>query len=200
MSRSPSTTALSAAVLTIFVLAIGCSSSGDDAESADAPTTSTEANATTTTAATSESEAMSSDDIVEMTIPDVTTPAATAPSGGLTGSLLMLKVYVGDLDEAEAFYGAVFGATSAMDLGDVSRVLTFPDGPGIIINLEGADHVDDNTNFIMQVPDLEAAVAAAEDHGATYQQGFHATPGGQEARSVDLLDPWGNQIEILQLG
>jgi hypothetical protein len=79
-------------------------------------------------------------------------------------------------------------------------VLTFPDGPGLIVNLEGVNDVDKNTNFIVQVPDLDVAVATAIDNGATYQQGFHATPGGQEARSVDLLDPWGNQIEILQLG
>ena len=32
------------------------------------------------------------------------------------------------------------------------------------------------------------------------QRKFAGNPGGQAAQSIDFLDPWGNQVEILQIG
>ena len=40
----------------------------------------------------------------------------------------------------------------------------------------------------------------AEDSGATAEEAVEGAPGGQDARSVRLFDPWGNGIEILELG
>ncbi|MGR7000982.1 VOC family protein [Yinghuangia aomiensis] len=54
--------------------------------------------------------------------------------------------------------------------------------------------------FIIQVPDVQAAQTLALANGAKRQQEFSGNPGGQGARSIDLLDPWGNQVEILQTG
>ena len=180
---------LAALIGVLLLVAVGCSSSGDD---------DTGAGASSTTAA----EAATSTSVVQMSIPEVTTPATTPSRPGTTGSgqVLMLKLHVGDVDDAEAFYHSVFGATVAYDLGDGVRVLTMREGPGFILLEDGPGDEDTwNGSFLIQVPDLAAAEAAAVDNGATRQQAFEGSPGGQEARSVDLLDPWGNQIEILQL-
>ena len=113
----------------------------------------------------------------------------------------MLKLHVDDIDDGEAFYTTVFGATRAIELGDGVRVMTMTDGPGFILIEDDPDETDAwNAQFLIQVPDLDEAEALAVDNGATHQQSFEGAPGGQEAASVDLLDPWGNQIEILQLG
>jgi len=117
-----------------------------------------------------------------------------------SGQVIMLKLHVGDVDDAEAFYHAVFGATVAVELGEGARVLTMEEGPGFILLEDRPDDEDAwNGSFLIQVPDLAVAEAAAIDNGATHQQAFEGSPGGQQAQSVDLLDPWGNQIEILQL-
>jgi predicted enzyme related to lactoylglutathione lyase len=112
----------------------------------------------------------------------------------------MLKLHVGDFDGAQEFYGTVFGASLAYDLGDQARVLTFPDGPGLILLAEDPDEDNDNASFVMQVADLQATQALAIANGATSAESFEGTPGGEQARSVRLFDPWGNGIEILQLG
>ncbi|MET0728118.1 MAG: VOC family protein [Acidimicrobiales bacterium] len=141
-----------------------------------------------------------------MSIPELTTPTTTAGDPDTTsttgsGQVIMLKLHVGDVDDAEAFYHTVFGATLAVELGEGARVLTMAEGPGFILLEDGPDDEDTwNGSFLIQVPDLAVAEAAALDNGATRQQAFEGSPGGEQARSVDLLDPWGNQIEILQLG
>ena len=176
----------------VLLVAVGCSSSSDTGGEASASsTTATEATGTS---------------VVQMSIPEATTPATTPGDPGATsatgsGQVIMLKLHVGDIDDAEAFYHSVFGATVAYELGEGIRVLTMAEGPGFILIEDGPDDEDTwNGSFLIQVPDLAAAEAAAIDNGATHQQAFEGSPGGQEARSVDLLDPWGNQIEILQLG
>jgi predicted enzyme related to lactoylglutathione lyase len=141
-----------------------------------------------------------------MSIPESTTPSTTAGEAGEggdrgSGQVIILKLHVGDIDDGEAFYHSVFGATVAYELGDGVRVLTMREGPGFILIEDGPGDEDTwNGSFLIQVPDLAAAEEAAVDNGATHQQAFEGSPGGEQARSVDLLDPWGNQIEILQLG
>ena len=98
-----------------------------------------------------------------------------------------------------SFYGTVFGATPAATMGAI-QIVTFPDGgPGLVL-LPSDSESPDHGAFIIQVPDLGAAKTLALANGATEQGTFEGKPGGQDAQSVDLLDPWGNQIEILQLG
>ncbi len=179
-----------AAFLTMLVfLAVGCGAADDDAEepNASAPAT---------------SEVAPSTSVVQMSIPDLTTPSSTpADPNGASGEIIMLKLHVDDIDVGEAFYTTVFGATRAIELGDGIRVMTMTDGPGFILIEDDPDEADAwNAQFLIQVPELDEAEALAVDNGATHQQSFEGAPGGQEAASVDLLDPWGNQIEILQLG
>ncbi|MEU9409908.1 hypothetical protein AB0E08_30055 [Streptomyces sp. NPDC048281] len=88
----------------------------------------------------------------------------------------MVKLYVGTLDAAERFCGRVFGAKFAVAQGENVHIVTFPDGgPGLVLIKKGPHDGKTKSGFIIQVPD----------------------PG---SRSVDVLDPWGNQVEILQRG
>ena len=82
-------------------------------------------------------------------------------------------------------------------------IVSFPNGgPGALLIKAGPQDKDKKMHgaFIMQVPDLASAKAAALANGAKEQGTFKGQPGGIAAKSVDILDPWGNQIEILQLG
>ncbi len=112
----------------------------------------------------------------------------------------MIKLHVGSLDAGEKFYGAVFGAKLALKVQGNVGVVTFPNGgPGLIL-LPGQSDDKKAGAFVIQVPNLTAAQARAVANGATVQGEFTGTPNNQTGRSIDLLDPWGNQVEILQLG
>lgn len=112
----------------------------------------------------------------------------------------MVKLYVGTLDAAERFYGQVFGAKFAASQGDNAHIVLFPNGgPGLVLLKRGPHDWRKNGSFIIQVPDLDAAKARAVANGATIQGEFEGGPDGL-SRSVDVLDPWGNQVEILQTG
>jgi predicted enzyme related to lactoylglutathione lyase len=128
--------------------------------------------------------------------------AASGPTNpSATGTILMVKIYVGDLDQAEQFYGAVFGAKRVLEIGANAHIVTFPKGgPGLVLLKGGPGDADKKGAFIIQVPDLATTEALALAHGATKQGTFAGAPQGQAARSVDLLDPWGNQVEILHVG
>jgi predicted enzyme related to lactoylglutathione lyase len=173
-------------------VAFGCSSD-DGGKSEAQDTTSTSASDTTTS--TEETP-------TSLTVSSVEPDANAGPTDpNATGTFMMMKLSVGDLDEAEAFYGNVFGATVGMKIGDGAHLIGFPDGgPGLIL-IEN-DEADDGNDgaFIIQVPDLEASQALAVANGATVEKAFEGQPGDQPARSVDLRDPWNNQVEILQLG
>ena len=46
---------------------------------------------------------------------------------------------------------------------------------------------------------MESTLARAVANGATLEQSFQGEQGGG-AQSTNIIDPWGNQIEVLQLG
>lgn len=112
----------------------------------------------------------------------------------------MIKLYVGDMDAAKAFYGGAFGAKPALAIGNNANILTFPHGgPGLVL-LKSSPGEKKYGAFIIRVPDLAKTEAWAVANGAKQQGTFAGNPAGQAARSIDLLDPWGNQVEILQVG
>ena len=124
---------------------------------------------------------------------------SSAPAG-VTGTILMIKLQVSDLSAAERFYGMVFGAKPALAIGNGAHIVTFPNGgPGLVL-LTAKPNKKMTGAFIIRVPNLREAQARAVANGAKLQGTFSGNPGGQAARSVDLLDPWGNQVEILQIG
>lgn len=114
----------------------------------------------------------------------------------------MVKLYVGgNLARGEKFYGSVFGAKLAIKIGSFAHVLTFANGgPGLILIRGGPSDKNKKGSFLIEVPNLEVAKSVAVKNGAKVQHSFAGAPGGQAAKSIDFLDPWGNQIEILQLG
>jgi predicted enzyme related to lactoylglutathione lyase len=177
-----------------LLLAVGCSSSTAH-HAAPAGTTITTHGAAASSSTTTATP-------TTLTIAGVTA-ATTAgkPNPAATGKILMVKLYVGDLARGEQFYGAVFGAKFAMTVGKNAHIVTLPNGgPGLVLLQAGSSDANKKGAFIIQVPNLRASQALAVAHGATVQGQFAGAPSGQAARSVDLLDPWGNQVEILQIG
>jgi predicted enzyme related to lactoylglutathione lyase len=183
-----------ALVCLVAFLTVACGSTTDRSEK------STSTNSTTSTSQGEATTIVPTTLTVDMASP----PAATGSADpNASGKILMIKLPVGDVDAAEKFYGTLFGATSAAAMGAGIHIVTFPEGgPGLVLLQNDSEPLDDNKQgaFIIQVPDLTATKALALANGATEQGTFAGTPNGQAARSVDLLDPWGNQIEILQLG
>ena len=134
-------------------------------------------------------------DVTDATLPDPALADAAPPDG----SILMVKLPVGDDEAAQEFYGTVFGVTLAMEMGDQVRIVTFPGGgPGLVLIPEDPEN-ERNGSFIVQVTNMESTLARAVANGATLEQSFQGEQGGG-AQSTNIIDPWGNQIEVLQLG
>ena len=134
-------------------------------------------------------------DVTDATLPDPALADAAPPDG----SILMVKLPVGDDEAAQEFYGTVFGVTLAMEMGDRVRIVTFPGGgPGLVLIPEDPEN-ERNGSFIVQVTNMESTLARAVANGATLEQSFQGEQGGG-AQSTNIIDPWGNQIEVLQLG
>ena len=94
---------------------------------------------------------------------------------------------VGDIDEALAFYGRLFGfelrgrhgdSMAFVDAGDQFLALSAP----------RSQPPDDGRHFGLVVDDKEAVRRALADHGVEVLPGC----------GLDFLDPWGNRIEIVQ--
>jgi lactoylglutathione lyase len=92
---------------------------------------------------------------------------------------------VGDLDEALAFYGAIFdirlrGRTPGMAFVDM--------GDQFVALAEGRSQPpDDARHFGLVVDDKEAVREALREAGAAVLPG----------RRLDFVDPWGNRVEIV---
>ncbi len=92
---------------------------------------------------------------------------------------------VGDIDEALAFYGALFD----FELRGKSETMAFIDlGDQFLALQTGRAQAADDGRHLGIVVDDKAAVRAAL--AAT---GIEPLPG----RFLDFLDPWGNRIEII---
>ena len=97
-----------------------------------------------------------------------------------------VAIEVGDIDEALAFYGALFelelrGHTSGMAFVDM--------GDQFIALSQGRTQPPDrHRHFGLVVDDKAAARAALE------REGVQILPG----RGLDFHDPWGNLIQIVQ--
>jgi lactoylglutathione lyase len=93
---------------------------------------------------------------------------------------------VGDLEEALAFYGAIF----EIELRGRERGMAFIDiGDQFIALAEGRSQPPDETrHFGLVVDDREAVRAALEETGVQLMPG----------RRLDFRDPWGNHIQIVE--
>ena len=128
-------------------------------------------------------------------------PANTAVGPAVGSRVMMLRIYVADIDRAVDFYHEVFGATVMQQMGGNVRITTLPGGlPGIIL-IQSDQEATMNGSWVMQVPDLQAALDRAAAHGGTLMNTqFEGQPGGMASRSSHIVDPDGNIIELLQMG
>jgi predicted enzyme related to lactoylglutathione lyase len=136
--------------------------------------------------------------------PPVTNVGPTAPPPAIVSSarVVMLKIFVSDLDRGEKFYHEVFGTTAVQRMGDNVRILVFPGGatPGIIM-IRSPDAASNHSSFVMQVSDYRVALdRAAANGGKLLNTRFAQEVGGLPARSSHFLDPDGNNVEVLQIG
>ena len=95
---------------------------------------------------------------------------------------------VGDLQEALAFYGAIF------DFGPVEREpgMAFIDMGDQFLALSESRHQPPDTarHFGLVVDDKQATRAALEAAGAQIKPGPR----------LDFVDPWGNHIQVVEYG
>ena len=130
-------------------------------------------------------------------------PAQQAPMGPAANpKVIMLRLYVSDLARGEKFYHEVFGTTVVQKMGDNVRIMTFPGGalPGIIM-IKSPEETQMNGSFVIQVPDMEAALArAAANGGKPLATRFSQDVQNMPAQSRHVIDPDGNDIEVMQVG
>lgn len=115
------------------------------------------------------------------------------------GHAVWIELASPDPDAALDFYGQLFGWTKqgAMPMGamgDYSFIGTESLRPGAMMSsvTTGAPA---RWNWYINVPDIDAAIAAAQDKGGTLLQGPDQIPGGDY--SANLMDTQGAQIGIV---
>ena len=95
------------------------------------------------------------------------------------------QLWVQDQDEALAFYGQIFELSLR---GRVHGAAFIDMGDQFIALMEGrAQPPDRARHFGLVVDDKEATRRALEEAGAEIQPG----------RGLDFLDPWGNQVQVV---
>jgi predicted enzyme related to lactoylglutathione lyase len=96
-----------------------------------------------------------------------------------------IALEVGDIDEALAFYGAIF----EIELRGRMRGAAFVDMGDQFINLTEARTTspDRDRHFGLVVDDKDAVRAALEREGVEILRG----------RFLDFRDPWGNRVQIV---
>lgn len=125
-------------------------------------------------------------------------PAVAAPA---STRVMMLRVYVADIDRGVDFYHEVFGATLNQQMGGNVRIMLLPGNlPGIIL-IQSPEEATMNGSWVMQVQDLQATLDRAAAHGGRLMNThFEGQPGGMASQSSHIVDPDGNIIEVLQMG
>ena len=115
--------------------------------------------------------------------------------------IMMLRLYVADLDRAEKFYHAVFGANVLQRNTDTVRMMMFPGQslPGLVL-IKSPEEAQMNGSFIIQVADMDATVEKALANGGEAQgQDYAQQMGAAAGKSSHFYDPDGNLIEALQI-
>jgi catechol 2,3-dioxygenase-like lactoylglutathione lyase family enzyme len=110
--------------------------------------------------------------------------------------LMLVRVYVTDLDRSERFYRAVFGFSAAQAFGPDNRMFGPPSATTPSIVLAHVDQPRGNGGFALAVNDAAAVMDAAVAAGGTIQrqaQQAHGMPIGF------ITDPDGTTIEVIQL-
>lgn len=124
--------------------------------------------------------------------------AQTEPADGAAARprVLLVRVWVSDLDRAERFYRTVFGFGPAQNFGAGNRMFGAPSptAPSIVLAL--ADQPRSNGSFALAVDDAAAVMGVVVAAGGTIErqaEQAHGMPIGF------ITDPDGALIEIIQL-
>jgi predicted enzyme related to lactoylglutathione lyase len=129
-------------------------------------------------------------------------PQPAAPSQVASPRVVMLRLYVNEIERGVNFYHEVFGANVVQKMGDHVRIMMFPGGttPGIIL-IQSPEAVTMHGSFVIQVPDLKGTLDRAAANGGTLKNThFEQQMAGTPAQSSHFSDPDGNLIEVLQIG
>lgn len=129
-------------------------------------------------------------------------PAQPAAGPVPASRVIMIRMFVSDLARGEKFYHEVLGTTVVQKMGENVSILNFPKGtlPGIIM-IKSPQVTQMKSSFVIQVPDLEGVLARGAANGGSVQtMRFAQQVEGMPAKSRHLLDPDGNDIEVLQIG
>jgi catechol 2,3-dioxygenase-like lactoylglutathione lyase family enzyme len=94
---------------------------------------------------------------------------------------------VGDIDEALAFYGELFGFELRGRIGEKMAFLDAGD-QFIALSAPRRQPADDSRHFGLVVDDAEAVRAALKLHEVDILPG----------RGLDFRDPWGNRVQVVQ--
>lgn len=119
-----------------------------------------------------------------------------------TPRIMMIRMFVSDLARGEKFYHEVLGTTVVRRMGENVAILMFPGAalPGIIM-IKSPQASEMKSSFVIQVPDMEATLSrGAANGGSAQSKRFAEAVQGMPAASHHLLDPDGNDIEVLQIG
>lgn len=124
--------------------------------------------------------------------------AQTPPTPSAEGRprLMLVRVYVTDLDRSERFYRAVFGFSAALPFGPDNRMFGPPSATAPSIVLAHVDQPRGNGSFALAVNDTAAIMKAVVAAGGSIEreaQQAHGLPIGF------VKDPDGTTIEVIQL-
>lgn len=112
--------------------------------------------------------------------------ALVSAKGKLVG-INHVALEVGDLDQALAFYGSLFGFELRGRIGSKMAFLDAGD-QFIALSAPRRQAADDSRHFGLVVDNAD------DVRRALVQLGVKILPG----RGLDFLDPWGNRIEVVQ--
>lgn len=135
--------------------------------------------------------------VMQPSAEDSARPFRQAPDAH--GHAVWIELATPDPDGAFAFYGGLFGWTKegAMPMGEMGDYAFLGAGaarPGAIMS-SALTQAPARWNSYFLVPDIDAAVAAAEAGGGTLIQGPAPIPGGDY--SANIRDGQGHQVGIV---
>lgn len=134
--------------------------------------------------------------------PKLDEQAAAALAQATNPRVMMLRLYVADLNRAQAFYQKVFGANLMQRNSDRVWMMMFPGQalPGLVLIKERPEEEQMNGSFIIQVQNISTTLERALANGGSPQGRDYAQRLGAGAgQSTHFFDPDGNLIEALQI-
>jgi catechol 2,3-dioxygenase-like lactoylglutathione lyase family enzyme len=122
--------------------------------------------------------------------------------------MLHLGIIVGDLEAANKFYGGILGFREIWRGSRDGKVLSWtnmqvPDGEDYIEfmlykDLPAPDHRGSQHHICLETPNLAQAQAKLESRRGAYTQPMEARTGTNRRRQLNLFDPDGTRVELME--